>query len=162
LGVPAGLLAVVAIVVGLELVLFRTTAGRTLRAVGSSAAASQRLGINTRAVTVVAFVVSGTLAAAGGILLAGQIGMGSAGIGLDYSIMSITAVVIGGASIAGGRGSVIGTLVGAALVQIATSVSSFLNSDSSVHYAVLGSVTLLAAAIFSVAARRQKSDGRDM
>jgi ribose/xylose/arabinose/galactoside ABC-type transport system permease subunit len=64
-------------------------------------------------------------------------------------------VVLGGASVGGGRGSVICTLMGAALVQAISSASSFINSDSSVHYAVLGLVTLMAAVFFSVARMRR-------
>jgi ribose transport system ATP-binding protein len=70
-------------------------------------------------------------------------------------LMSITAVVLGGASVAGGRVSMLCTFVGAALVQAISSASSFVNSDSSVHYTVLGLVTLMAAIFFSVARLRR-------
>ena len=153
-GIPAGILAVCLVVVLLEVMLFQYGVGRRLRAVGSRAEASQRVGVNVNLYTFGAYAASGIFAAIGGLLLAGQIGIGSAGIGLDYTIMSITAVVLGGASISGGRGSMICTLLGAALVQLASSVSSFLNSDSSVHYAILGGVTLVAAIFFSVVRSR--------
>lgn len=160
-GIPAGLLLAAILAVLLELVLLRTDLGRRTRAVGSSRLASLRLGVGVTPITIAAFTGSGLLAALGGILLAGQIGMGSSGIGLDYSIMSIAAVVVGGASVRGGRGSVICTLVGAGLVQLATSISSFLNSDSSVHYVVLGGVTLSAAILSSLISRRMSHDGGD-
>jgi ribose transport system ATP-binding protein len=69
--------------------------------------------------------------------------------------MSITAVVLGGATVGGGRASVLCTLLGAALVQSTSSASAFINSDSSVHYAVLGLVTVLSAIVFSLARRRR-------
>ena len=87
-------------------------------------------------------------------MLAGQVGIGSPATGIDYTLMSITAVVLGGASVAGGRGSFVCTLMAAALVQAISSASSFINSDSSVHYAVLGLVTVLAAIFFSIARLR--------
>jgi ribose/xylose/arabinose/galactoside ABC-type transport system permease subunit len=63
--------------------------------------------------------------------------------------------VLGGASVVGGLGSAIGTLMGGAMVQATSSASSFINSDSSLHYVVLGIVTLLAAAFFSIARRHR-------
>ena len=73
--------------------------------------------------------------------------------------MSITAVVLGGASISGGRGSVFCTLMGAALVQALSSASSFVNQDSAVHLMVLGGVTLVAATFFSVVRRERRYVG---
>ena len=155
LGLPAGMLLTLVVVVIFEYVLYRTSLGRRLRAIGSSSLASQRLGISIRRHVLLAFVVSGALTGMGGLMLAAQVGIGSALTGVDYTIMSITAVVLGGASVLGGRGSVICTLMGGALVQATSSASSFINSDFSVHYAVLGVVTLLAAIFFSVARRHR-------
>jgi ribose transport system ATP-binding protein len=155
LGVPAGMLLTLLVVAALEWTLYRSAVGRRLRAVGSSPLASQRLGISTRRHILLAFVASGALTGVGGLMLAGQVGIGSALTGGDYTMMSITAVVLGGASVLGGRGSVLCTLMGGALVQATSSASSFINSDSSLHYTVLGVVTLLAAAFFSIARRHR-------
>ena len=73
--------------------------------------------------------------------------------------MSITAVVLGGTRIAGGRGSVLSVLMGAALVQSLSSASSFVNQDSAIHLMVLGGVTLVAATFFSVARRDTERTG---
>jgi ribose transport system ATP-binding protein len=112
------------------------------------------LGIDSRRLTWLAFVISGFLTGIGGLMLAGQVGIGSPSTGTDYTLMSITVVVLGGASVAGGRGSFISTFFGAALVQATSSASSFIDANSSVHYAVIGTLTLLAAIFFSVARRR--------
>ena len=85
---------------------------------------------------------------------AGQVGIGSPTTGSDYTLMSITVVVLGGASVTGGRGSFISTLLGAALVQATSSASSYIDANSSVHYTVIGTLTLLAAIFFSLARRR--------
>jgi ribose transport system ATP-binding protein len=151
LGIPAGMLLTLVVVLITEYMLYRSSLGRRLRAVGSSPLASQRLGISIRRYVLLAFVISGAFTGIGGLMLAGQVGIGSALTGVDFTIMSITAVVLGGASVVGGRGSAICTLMGGALVQATSSASSFINSDSSVHYVVLGIVTLLAAVFFSVA-----------
>jgi len=152
--IPAGLVLALAMVAGAEWLLFRTAFGRSFRAVGSSALASHRLGIDSRRLTWLAFVISGFLTGIGGLMLAGQVGIGSPSTGSDYTLMSITVVVLGGASVAGGRGSFISTLFGAALVQATSSASSFIDANSSVHYTVIGTLTLLAAIFFSVARRR--------
>jgi ribose transport system ATP-binding protein len=154
-GIPLGMLLALAAVAILEWVLYRRQLGRTLRAVGSSPAASDRLGIDRNRYILLAFGLSGLLTGIGGLMLAGQVGIGSPSTGLDYTLMSITAVVLGGASVGGGRGSMLSTLMGATLVQTISSASSFINSDSAVHYAVLGLVTLVAAIFFSVARLRR-------
>jgi ribose transport system ATP-binding protein len=158
--VPAGIALTFAMVAGAELTLYRTGLGRRYRAVGSNPVASYRLGINSRRLTILAFAISGFLAGIGGLMLAGQVGIGSPSTGTDYTLMSITVVVLGGASVAGGRGSFLCTLFGAALVQATSSASSFIDANSSVHYAVIGSLTLLAAIFFSLARRHRLGSSR--
>jgi ribose transport system ATP-binding protein len=151
---PAGVALTLVMVAGAEWVLYRTAFGRSFRAVGSNPLASHRLGIDSRRLTVLAFVISGLLTGIGGLMLAGQVGIGSPSTGTDYTLMSITVVVLGGARVAGGRGSFVSTMFGAALVQATSSASSFIDANSSVHYMVIGTLTLLAAIFFSVARRR--------
>jgi ribose transport system ATP-binding protein len=154
---PAGLVLALAMVVCAEWLLFRTGFGRSFRAVGSSPLASYRLGIDSQRLIWLAFVISGLLTGIGGLMLAGQVGIGSPTTGSDYTLMSITVVVLGGASVTGGRGSFISTLLGAALVQATSSASSYIDANSSVHYTVIGTLTLLAAIFFSLARRRAAS-----
>jgi ribose transport system ATP-binding protein len=150
---PACVVLALAVVGIAEWLLFRTAFGRSFRAVGSSPLASARLGIDSQRLTWLAFVISGFLTGIGGLMLAGQVGIGSPSTGTDYTLMSITVVVLGGASVAGGRGSFISTMLGAALVQATSSASSYIDANSSVHYTVIGTLTLLAAIFFSVARR---------
>jgi ribose transport system ATP-binding protein len=151
---PTGLVLTLATVAGAEWLLYRTGFGRRFRAVGSSPLASQRLGIEIQRLTWLAFVISGFLTGVGGLMLAGQVGIGSPSTGSDYTLMSITVVVLGGASVTGGRGSFVATILGAALVQATSSASSFIDANSAVHYAVIGTLTLLAAIFFSLVRRR--------
>ena len=154
---PAGVALTLVMVAAAEWLLFRTSFGRSFRAVGSSPLASHRLGIDSMRLTWLAFVISGFLAGIGGLMLAGQVGIGSPSTGSDYTLMSITVVVLGGASVAGGRGSFISTLLGAGLVQATSSASSYIDANSSVHYTVIGTLTLVAAIFFSLARRRAAS-----
>lgn len=158
-GMPACFLAIMVIVVVFEFVLFRTGLGRRWRAVGSNPMGATRVGVRTNRHIMMAFILSGVLTGIGGLILAGQVGIGSPATGIDYTLMSITAVVLGGTRIAGGRGSVLSVLMGAALVQSLSSASSFVNSDSAIHLMVLGGVTLVAATFFSVARRDSERTG---
>ncbi len=154
-GIPVCFLAILVIVAAFEYVLFYTGLGRRMRAVGSNPLGATRVGIRVNRQILLAFVLSGLLSGIAGLILAGQVGIGSPATGIDYTLMSITAVVLGGTRIAGGRGSVLSVLMGAALVQSLSSASSFVNQDSAIHLIVLGAVTLIAATFFSVARRER-------
>jgi ribose transport system ATP-binding protein len=157
IGIPFAIILAVAMVLFFEWVLYKWPLGRRLRAVGSNPLAVHRLGINRDRHLLFAFGLAGFLTGIGGLMLAGQVGIGSPQSGTDYTLMSITAVVLGGAAIAGGRGSVICTLMGAALLQSLSSASAFVNQDTYVRYVLLGVITLSAAIFFSVARRRRGS-----
>jgi ribose transport system ATP-binding protein len=154
-GMPVCFLAIVFVTVVFEYVLLHTGLGRRMRAVGSNMVGATRVGIRANRQIVLAFVLSGVLTGVAGLILAGQVGIGSPATGIDYTLMSITAVVLGGTRIAGGRGSVLSVLMGAALVQALSSASSFVNKDSAIHLIVLGAVTMVAATFFSVARRER-------
>ena len=158
LGIPACFAVIVIIVAWFEFGLFRSAFGRRLRAVGSNPLAATRVGVGANRHILLAFVLSGLFAGIGGLILAGQVGIGSPATGIDFTLMSITAVVLGGTKISGGRGSVLGTLMGAALVQSLSSASSFINQDSAVRLIMLGALTLLAATLFSLARRERRRD----
>ena len=145
----------IGLVLLLELVLFRTDFGRRLRAVGSDPDQCQRVGVNAKRMSVISFTLSGFLSGLAGIILAGQVGMGTASAGVDYTLMSITAVVLGGAAVTGGRGSFIATMAGALLIQSTISASSFLQADTALQYCIVGVLTLLAAGSFSLVRHRK-------
>ena len=149
--VPVGMLLAIAAVLAFEWLLYRHAWGRQLRAVGSNPLAAVRLGVDGGRVTRIAYMVAGLLTGIAGLMLAGQIGMGSGTTGVNFTLNSITAVVLGGVSVAGGRGSALAVLSGAALVQATTSASAFLGSDSSWEFTVVGAITLIAACLFSLA-----------
>jgi ribose transport system ATP-binding protein len=157
--IPLAIILVLIAVGGLEWLLYRSDIGRRLRAVGSNPVASHRLGVNSRTITLLAFTAAGGLAGIAGLMQAAQIGIGSGTTGVDYTLLSVTAVVLGGASVAGGRGSFLATLFGCALVQATTSASSFLKADTSVQFTVVGAVTLIAAGLFSLARRHRAGSG---
>jgi ribose transport system ATP-binding protein len=159
LGVPVCMILALIAVVIFEWILFRRPFGRALRAVGSNFEASFRLGVNRRLVTLLAFTLASGLTTIGGLIFAAQIGIGSATSGSgDYTLTSITAVVLGGASVMGGRGSFFATLMGAAMIQVTLSATSFFDGGAAWQYWLISAATLLAAGLFSLVRKRARSE----
>ena len=104
------------------LLLTRTTLGRAIYGIGNRERAVYLSGINTRRVVMIAFAVSGGLAAFGGVLLAGYASKAAQSMGDAYLLPSIAAVVLGGTSILGGRGSYLGTVAGVILITLLQSI----------------------------------------
>jgi ribose transport system ATP-binding protein len=153
-GIPAGMALTVLVTVLLQWRLSRGRFGRQIRAIGSHAASAVKLGVVRGRTVVLAFCLSGLLTGLGAVMLAAQVGIGSPVTGIDFTLMSITAVVLGGASIAGGRGSFLGTLVGCVLLQLMLSAATFLQAGPAWQYVLIGVATIVAAALFSLARRR--------
>lgn len=157
LGVPFGMVAAIAVVLILEFVLSRRSFGRAWRATGSDPRASHILGVNARRVRLTAFALAGLLTGCGGLVLAGQVGIGTATTGINYTLLSITAAVLSGAKISGGRGSFIAVLAGALMVQTIMSATPFLRLSDAWQYWLVGGATLIAAGLFSVTGGRMPS-----
>ena len=96
-----------------------------------------------------AYVLCSLFTAAGGIMLASQIAIGDPSVGLNYTLTSITAVVLGGASIFGGRGSFIGALFGAVLIQEIVTSTTFLQIGTEWQYYLPGILILAGAGVYS-------------
>ncbi len=140
-----GLLLLIAVV---SWVLRRTVVGRHLYAVGGDAEVARMVGIRARAVVVTVFIVSGTLAALAGFVLTmkATVGTPSAGSGLELD--AITACVLGGISLSGGRGSLPGAVGGVILLTLIQNVFTLLHISSYFHNVVLAFVILAAVTVF--------------
>ena len=147
--IPVSFLLTVLIALVMEYGLRRSRAGLALRAVGSSAPAAHRIGVPVSRTVVLAYVVSAFLVFLGGVMVMAQIAIGDASQGIDYTLWSVTAVVLGGTSLFGGRGSYVGTLLGAALIQQILNATVFLNLSQVWQFWLLGLLTLGAAGIYS-------------
>jgi ribose transport system permease protein len=123
-GVPHAV--VVWVVVGALAVfmLTRTTFGRYVYGIGNKEVAAYLSGVPTQRVVMVAFALCGGLAAFGGVLLAGYAGKAAQSMGDAYLLPAIAAVVLGGTSILGGRGSYLGTVAGVILITLLQSILS--------------------------------------
>lgn len=106
------------VAVALSLLMGTTVLGRHLYALGGNESAARLSGLPTRRLKTVAYAISGLLASFGGILYFGQSGSASPSMGSAYELSAITAAVVGGCSLAGGLGSIRGTVLGVILIQI--------------------------------------------
>jgi ribose transport system permease protein len=120
--VPVADLIVGLVFVGIIVLLTRTIFGRRLYATGANLRAAQLTGIRVERMTVIAYVICGALAAAGGLLLGGYIAVGTLNAGDPYVLNSLAVVLIGGTSLSGGEGGVFGTLVGVAILAVLTAL----------------------------------------
>jgi ribose transport system ATP-binding protein len=146
---PAAFVVVVVTTILLELALRRTRFGMEIRAIGSNEVAAYRLGAQVNRSCIIAYVLCSFFACLGGILLSAQIGVGDPTVGQNYTLQSISAVVLGGASIFGGRGSFLGALAGVILVQEITATTGFLGLGTAWQYWLPGILILAATAMYS-------------
>jgi ribose transport system ATP-binding protein len=154
--VPVAFIAAVALVVVAEIALRRTGWGLELRAVGSDETRAFRLGARVTATSLSAYLVCTLCCVLAGVVLAALIGIGQAPLGASYTLSSITAVVLGGASIYGGRGSYVGAFAGALLLQVIVTSTSFLAFGRAWQFWLPGLLILVAAAAY---ARLRRSAG---
>lgn len=153
LGIPLSVVISAVIVLILAFVLRRTYFGRTVFAVGNNAQAAYLSGIDVDRVRVKAFALSGLLAATAGILLAAQLSSVQAAHGEGYLLIAIAAAVVGGTSLAGGRGTIWGTVVGALLIAVVNNGLLLLEVSTFWVNIVIGAI-ILGAVVFDGALRR--------
>lgn len=144
LGVPVPLLVFAATVIVGEFVLRFTRFGYKLILVGSNPGAAELGGISTWRTTVAAYAAAGLFTGVAGILLAARYGSGSMefGVGFDYS--AISAVLVGGTAIGGGRGSVLRTMFGVVFIAVMQSLLLLYGLDVQFQYLLIGLVVLAA------------------
>lgn len=126
----------------------RTTAwGRHLYATGDDADAADLAGISTKRVLLSAYVVAGLTVGIAAWIVCGRVGGADPNSGLNYNLLSITAVVIGGTSLFGGRGLVVGSLIGALIVQVFNSGLALAGVDPNYQVLATGILVILAVSV---------------
>ena len=156
LGVPLSLVLLVALTVIVSIVLRKTTFGRWLYACGANREAARLSGVPVAAIPVIAFTISGFLAALAGLVLAAYIGYIDQWLGGGYDLDSIAAAAIGGVSLAGGKGGVWGTLAGMLLIRMLMNFVVVAGLPIEYQYVVRGAVVVLAVALYSVPLSKQR------
>jgi rhamnose transport system permease protein len=144
-GVPAQLLLLAAAAIFFYVLLHRTPAGRGIRAIGYSPEGARHAGIPVAQRLALVYVLSGLFSGTAALVYAARLGQAKADAGTGYELFAITAVVLGGTSIFGGKGSVLGTLLG--LLAVALLQNGLRLSDQPAELAGMLTGVLLIAAI---------------
>ncbi|MFL6073770.1 MAG: sugar ABC transporter permease [Mycobacteriales bacterium] len=160
-GVPEAVLIFVGLVVVFAVITTKTTYGRHVFAVGGNIEAARRAGIKVDTIRISVFVLSSTLAAVGGILLASRLNAVTTNSGQgDLMMNAIAAAVIGGTSLFGGRGTVWAALLGSLVIGSISNGLDLKQQPASVKLMITAAVLLAAVALDSIARRTRKSSGR--
>ncbi|GAB2737409.1 substrate-binding domain-containing protein [Salinifilum aidingensis] len=157
--VPYPVLVMLAIGVITAFVLRRTYAGRAMYAIGGNAEAARLSGIKVTRQRLLIYALSGLFAAVAGILLTARLASAQPEAGTGYELDAIAAVVIGGASLAGGVGSALGTFVGALILAVLRNGLNLLDVSAFWQQVAIGAV-IAAAVLFDTLRQRRRSGGR--
>jgi D-xylose transport system permease protein len=160
-GVPIVVVLLVVLVVALTFLLQRTAFGRHVYAVGGSTEAARRAGINVQRVKLLCFVISSTLAAVAGLLLASRSnGITPSTGGAETLLYAVGAAVIGGTSLFGGKGKVVDAVLGGLVIGVIINGMGLLNQPAAVVFMVTGAVLLVAASVDALSRKRATASGR--
>jgi ribose/xylose/arabinose/galactoside ABC-type transport system permease subunit len=147
--IPNAALIFLGLAILADILLRRTTFGRRIYSVGGNPKAAWLSGVSVNRTRMITYVACSLLAGLGGLVLAGYVGYADQWIGRGYDLDSIAAVVIGGTSFAGGRGSIWGTVAGVILVTVLLNLVLLLNMNVQWQMVVKGLVIIVAVAVYS-------------
>jgi ribose transport system permease protein len=155
-GIPTPFVLLTIISLAMWVLLHRSVYGRYLFAVGRNEEAARYSGINSRSIINVAYVISGGLAGLAAIIFAFYTNsISPSSHGNFFELYGIAAAVLGGCSLRGGEGSIVGILIGVALLQVLQNLVNLLGVPSSLNFAVMGAVILLGVAGDQMLKRRR-------
>jgi len=154
LGMPIGATFATLCFIIVAFMLAYTRPGRHIFALGGEPAAARLVGVPVRQVTLFVYGLSGLLASLTGIYLVSRLGVGNPTGDTNYNLASITPVVLGGTPLTGGRGGVLGTLLGVCLVQTLNNVLNFLDISTFYQWMIQGLIVIAAVSIFIERRRR--------
>jgi len=160
-GLPLAGLLMIIFLVGLTYLAKRTPFGRHVYAVGGNAEAARRAGINVNRIRILVFMISGLMAGVGGVILAARVNSVDLNVGGGTILLdAISAAVIGGTSLFGGRGEVRSALIGALVITTIANGMNTAGYSNGTIYVVTGIILLLAVTLDTVARRLQVKSGR--
>jgi ribose transport system ATP-binding protein len=152
--IPVAFIVLIGFALGGEYLLRQGRIGWQLRAVGSNEESARRIGIRIDRIFLAGYLGSALFTALGAVMLMAQIGVGDPQQGVNYTLSSITAVVLGGTSLKGGRGTFIGTVMGAILLMEVLNAVAFLGLTQTWQYVFQGALILTAAVVYSTLRNR--------
>lgn len=142
MGIPNTIILLVILYVAAHIFMTRTRLGRYIYAVGGNKEAARLSGVPVKTVIVFVYVISSLAAGLGGCIQASQLNCGAPNIGEMYELYVIAAVVVGGTSLSGGSGRILGTLIGAFIISVIQNGMNLLGIESYTQKIVLGAVIL--------------------
>jgi ribose/xylose/arabinose/galactoside ABC-type transport system permease subunit len=154
LGIPTPVILMAVVMLAGHFLLSRTVIGRHIYSIGGNPEAAWLAGVNIRRVTWAVYVLNGAFAGIAGLTLASRLGAGVPNAGMQYELDVIAAVVVGGTSLTGGRGSIPGTLWGTVFIGVLTNGLNLANVDPYVQKIALGVVIVVAVVADQVSRRR--------
>ncbi len=147
LHIPNAVILMLVLYVIAHLVMSRTTYGRYIYAVGGNPEAARLVGIRVKLVLFSVYTICGMLAGLGGVVMTSQLKSGAPTYGITYELYVIAAVVVGGTSLMGGEGRILGTLIGAFIIAVIQNGMNLVNVESYTQKVVLGLVILAAVLV---------------
>ncbi|RWZ68233.1 ABC transporter permease [Labedella populi] len=154
-GLPNAVLILFACALVAYVVLSKTILGRYTFAIGSNEEATRLSGVNTRKWTILIYTVAGIFTGIAGVVIAARLGSAQPQLGTGYELQAIAAVIIGGTSLLGGRGSILGTLIGALIMSVLINGLRILSIQTEWQNVVVGIVILVAVFTDSLRRRRE-------
>jgi ribose transport system permease protein len=154
LGIPVPVIVFAAVAVCAHICLARTPFGRHIQVIGDNEFAARAMGIAVDRLRIVLYALSGLLAGLAGLLFAARVNAADPTAGLNYELTAITATIIGGTNLFGGRGSVLGTIIGALIMGVLQNGLNLLAVQSFYQQMAIGAV--LVAAVWLDQASRQR------
>lgn len=148
-GIPFSILLFAAVLLVVVYVLRRNRLGRHVYAVGSDPYVSQISGIHVARVRFLAYLICGVLVGVAALFMTARFGGGGPKVGVGYELDSITAVVIGGVSLSGGSGSLVGTFAGVLIIGVFYNVMNLLSVNAYLQIVLKGLVLILAVSFYS-------------
>jgi len=147
--VPYPAIVALALVGGLAVMMTQTRFGRQVYAVGSNAEVARLAGYNVRRVKFICFVISSLAATVGGILLASRLGSAVHVAGLNYEFQAVAAAVLGGVSLAGGIGGLVGAALGVLILAFVSNGLGMMNAPTEWQLVITGAIIIAAVALDS-------------
>ncbi len=144
LGIPNPIVVMLIVAIIIHIVLTYTSYGRSLYAIGSNFEATFLSGVAVNRNMIVTYIIEGFLAAVAGVILLGRLSVAQPNAATGYESNAIAAAVIGGASFSGGRGTVVGALIGALIISVLNNGFTLLGLNSFVQQIAIGIVVVLA------------------
>lgn len=154
LPIPNGVLILFLVAIIASFILTKTVLGRFIFAIGSNEEALRLSGINVDRWKMLVYALAGGICAVAGILLASRINSAQPAIGQGYELDAIAAVVIGGTSLSGGRGTMLGTIIGALIISVVANGLRILSVPQEWQIVVTGSIIIMA--VYADLLRRRK------